>query len=398
MYLNAYLRGTYNSIALSCLTFEPPSSHDEVNQYTQNPLLILMCPCREYDCPFALLYTTESEASGDSKSTFRLQGSIGEFTNNSTIPDVLKLNETGGDRLIRNLSSAVTTEDPVLLTTDDGLPDSWSMAARKRGWGDACTEAVVLPLQSNRYHKVRALLVLGVSTRSHYDAAYKNWNEELRRTIGSTIHSLRRKEIAALELAQREKKANTISRKYSHLVKVMELSDVGIFSCDTEGALLEANESWYRLSCVPRQNESVTAFEWLESVYDEDREMVMSHWHSMLKGKPVTVCQVRVRNSYQKLTFFQYQMRWKHPDRPEGRWILAVCLPVMDEHGKIISIGKLFRVTLRSRTRLTLSQLGAQLTLMLKRGWRKMLSKPCRPLNEQVPASKDFFALLQALQ
>jgi hypothetical protein len=37
-------------------------------------------------------------------------------------------------------------------------------------------------------------------------------------------------------------------------------------------------------------------------------------------------------------------MRWKHPDRPGGRWILAVCLPVMDEHGNIISICKLFEV------------------------------------------------------
>ncbi|KAG9943177.1 putative histidine kinase HHK19p, partial [Aureobasidium melanogenum] len=101
----------------------------------------------------------------------------------------------------------------------------------------------------------------------------------------------------------------------------MELSDVGIFSCDRNGNLLEANESWYRLSTVPKQNEPVPAFSWLESVYDEDKDLVMSNWHSMLQGKPVT-----------------YQMRWKHPDRSEGRWILAVCLPVMDEHGKIISI------------------------------------------------------------
>lgn len=31
-------------------------------------------------------------------------------------------------------------------------------------------------------------------------------------------------------------------------------------------------------------------------------------------------------------------MRWKNPDRPEGRWVLAVCLPVVDDEGKIISI------------------------------------------------------------
>jgi PAS domain-containing protein len=213
---------------------------------------------------------------------------------NSVIPNVLNLNGTSKDRLTQLLSSAVTTEDPVLLTTDDGLPDSWSNAARKRGWGDACTEAVVLPLQSTRYHKVRALLILGVSTRSNYDAAYKTWSEELRRTIGSTIHSLRRKEIAALELAQREKKVNTISLKYSHLVKVMELSDVGIFSCDSKGHLIEANESWYRLSSFPRQDELVPAFQWLESVHDEDKELVMSHWNSMLQGKPVTVRQAQL--------------------------------------------------------------------------------------------------------
>ncbi|KAH0025304.1 putative histidine kinase HHK19p, partial [Aureobasidium melanogenum] len=277
---------------------------------------------REHDCPFALLYAPEFDARGDDELIFQLRGSIGDFGNNSVVAHVLNLNGTSSDRLNKNLSSALTTEDPVLLTTEDGsLPESWSKAAKTRGWEEACTEAVVLPLQSNRYHKVRALLVLGVSTRTNYDAVYKSWNEELRRLIGSTIHYLRRKEIAAQEIAQREKTANTLSRQYSHLVKVMELSDVGIFSCDRNGNLLEANESWYRLSTVPRQNEPVPAFSWLESVYDEDKDLVMSHWHSMLQGKPVT-----------------YQMRWKHPDRPEGRWILAVCLPVMDENGKIVSI------------------------------------------------------------
>lgn len=260
----------------------------------RDPLLTVLCRSREHDCPFALLYAPESEVSGDGELVFQLRGSVGDFANNSVVANVLNLNGTDQDRLTQTLSSAVTTQDPVLLTANNGLPDSWSEAARTRGWGDACTEAVVIPLQSTRYHRVRALLILGVSTRSNYDPAYKSWNEELRRIIGSTIHSLRRKEIAALELAQREKKANTISRKYSHLVKVMELSDVGIFSCDKEGNLLEANESWYRLSSFPRQTESVPAFHWLESVYDDDRELVMNGFNSMLQGKSVTVRQVRV--------------------------------------------------------------------------------------------------------
>ncbi|KAI5198167.1 hypothetical protein E4T39_06893 [Aureobasidium subglaciale] len=277
---------------------------------------------REHDCPFALIYAPESSASGDDELVFRLKGSVGDFEKNSVVANVLNLNGTSKDRLNQSLSLAVTLEEPVLLTTQDGsLPGSWSKAAHTRGWEDDCTEALVLPLQSNRYHKVRALLILGVATRSTYDAAYKTWIEEMRRTIGNSIHSLRKKEIAALELAQREKKANNISREYNHLVKVMELSDVGIFSCDRDGNLLQANESWHRLSSFPRQDGPVPAFAWLESVHDEDKDLVMSNWNSMLQGKPVT-----------------YQMRWKHPNRPDGRWILAVCLPVMDDHGNIASI------------------------------------------------------------
>jgi len=252
--------------------------------------LILSYRSREHDCPFALLYAREAEASDDGDSVFQLRGSVGDFTNASRVTNVLNLNKTSKDSLTQSLSSAVITEDPVLLTTDEGtLPDSWSQAARTRSWEDTCTEAVVLPLQSTRYHKVRALLILGISTRTNYDTAYKNWTEELRRTIGSSIHSLRRKEIAAFELAQREKKAKTISAKYSHLVKVMELSDVGIFSCDKEGNLLEANDSWYRLSLVPRPSASVPAFQWLEYVHDDDKELVMNGFNSMLLGKPVTV-------------------------------------------------------------------------------------------------------------
>jgi hypothetical protein len=91
-------------------------------------------------------------------------------------------------------------------------------------------------------------------------------------------------------------------------------------------------------------------------------------------------------------------MRWKHPDRPEGRWILAVCLPVMDEHGNIVSVGKIDRVVLRGQARLTLSQLVAQPTSMLKRGLRKMLFKHCKPWSERVPVSNAFFVSLPALQ
>jgi hypothetical protein len=88
------------------------------------------------------------------------------------MPKSFNLNDTNKDQLIQNLNLALASEEPVLIKTDDGsLPETWSNAARTRGWKDACLEAVVIPIQANRYHEVRGLLILGVATRSVYDAA-----------------------------------------------------------------------------------------------------------------------------------------------------------------------------------------------------------------------------------
>jgi PAS domain-containing protein len=206
------------------------------------------------------------------------------------MPKSFNLNDTNKDQLIQNLNLALASEEPVLIKTDDGsLPETWSNAARTRGWKDACLEAVVIPIQANRYHEVRGLLILGVATRSVYDAAYRSWIEDIRRMIGHSLNSVRRREVAAMQLAKREREAKDVSLQYRRLVKVMELSDVGVFECDREGNLLQANESWHRLSSFPRQQMPAPAFSWLEFVHDDDKSMVMSNWSKMLHGESVTV-------------------------------------------------------------------------------------------------------------
>lgn len=221
---------------------------------------------------------------------FHLQGSIGDFEKNS-LPTSLDFTRTSNDQLVQTLHSALALEKSVLLKTEDNsLPKAWSDAAKARGWKDACTEAIIMPLQSNRYQRVRGLLVLGLATRISYDAAHTHWIEEIRRSIGDSLNLIRRKEVAAKEIAKREKEVTYMSLQYRRLVKVMELSDVGIFECDCDGNLLQANESWHRLSSFPRQPTPTPAFDWLEAVYEEDKPLVMSNWHSMIQGNAVTVC------------------------------------------------------------------------------------------------------------
>lgn len=245
---------------------------------------------RGHDCPFAILYAPNSILEDDDEPVFQLRGTLGEFPDLSSLPETLNLNGTDDNGLAEKFRLAMDSAEPVFLKLDDcTLPELWSTASCARGWNDACSEAVILPIQSNKFHKVRALLVLGLSTRVPYSVSCASWIDEIRRTIGNTLNSIRRREAAARELAKKEREAHEMSFQYRRLVKMMELSDVGIFECDCEGNLLQANDSWHRLASFPQKKLPTPAFSWLENVHELDKELVMSNWHNMLAGKSVTV-------------------------------------------------------------------------------------------------------------
>lgn len=280
--------------------------------------------------PFAILFTSrapansEQAAKAESCQTYQLRGSAGTFDH--PLPETL-YPDSAIEPLNRFVREAIVSKEPVLLKVTDGsLPKEMSQASLDRGFGDPCSTAVIVPIRSYASLKVRGFLIIGLSTRRPWNAAYKSWIMEISRTIGeSATNSImseegaRKEQEAAENLAMREQEASNISGRFQRLMKIMEKSDVGVFECSVDGRLSWANSAWYSLSGYPEDAPS-EEFSWMDYVYEEDGDLVMSNWKLMSQGASVT-----------------YPLRWKRPGGG-GHWVLAMCLPVLDDNGVVTSI------------------------------------------------------------
>ena len=306
---------------------------------------------RHHDFPFALLYATDTgieleesyttSTEVDQTPVFHLQGSVGDF--GQSISATLDL--TSGDKpLSQLLRKATSSEQPLVLRVEDQLfPGAWNHAASRRGHGDPLKAAVAVSVRSSRYQNVRGLLIMGLNTRRPYDESYQAWILELNNLLRDKLTSIvlyeeeaknkaegdrrfqARQALLFKELSVREREAWLATGQVQRMLKVMEMADVGIWECGLNGELTLANEAWYHQSGHPRGADGAEKFSWLDRVHDEDREIAVNGWKRLIALEPIS-----------------YEMRWKgaNIDDPaaEENWILAVCVPVTDDKGELISI------------------------------------------------------------
>lgn len=152
---------------------------------------------------------------------------------------------------------------------------------------------------------------------------------ERRQPTSCTIANRLKKQSAIEETTRRLSHSCHIDLKLENMQKMMEMSDVGVFEYHPNGTLIQANESWYKLSRHPREAETHKDFSFMDLVFPADVPLVMAQWNKLSQGFPVT-----------------FEMRWKAPipegagDDEEGsRWVLSACVPVMDDEGSLVSIG-----------------------------------------------------------
>lgn len=72
------------------------------------------------------------------------------------------------------------------------------------------------------------------------------------------------------------------------LMRMMEMSDVGVFEYSPEGTLLRANDSWFKLSRHPGMAHMSLDFSFMDLVYPDDAAIVVSQWNKLVQNEPVT--------------------------------------------------------------------------------------------------------------
>jgi len=153
------------------------------------------------DVPFAFVYLLE-----DDRKRARLAGSAGVGERNTTSPLSMALNDKSEDlwSFSEVLSSQGIQVVENLFERIQNVPSG--------PWAEPPRQAVVLPIRSNIAHQVTGFLVLGISARLQFDAAYRDFYALVNSQIAIAIANARayeeeRKRAEALAEIDRAKTA-----------------------------------------------------------------------------------------------------------------------------------------------------------------------------------------------
>ena len=235
---------------------------------------------------------------------------------------------------------ALTTERPVLLDTQNGRLDPQLLEdVECRGFPEKPRAAVVCPIHPTDGDSVLGFLVMGINPRRPYDDDYSLFVQLLSRQLATSMASVvlfeeeikrgqKAAKIAALDrielseqLAARTKEAVESDIKFTRMA---ELAPVGMVIADSSGQIVFTNETFHALSKHPRESNKN---EWIDSVRDEDQEMVRKQWEKVVNEKIAMSAEFR----------FRAQVQDSH-GQPGDTWVLASAHPETDENGRLQGI------------------------------------------------------------
>ncbi|KAF2858076.1 hypothetical protein K470DRAFT_260147 [Piedraia hortae CBS 480.64] len=317
----------------------------------------------EYDSPFVLLYSVTDEADSDSGSMYSgslvgarqclLEGSLGVPEGHQAAPLQIDLmNGTEGFGLV--FREALKSDRAIVLEAGSPeVPASLLDGIKCRGFGDPVRYVVACPIHPTTGEAILGFLVLGVNPRRPYDDDYALFVQLLRRQLATSLASVvlfeeeirrgqRAAQLAALErielskqLDQRTKEAMESEDKFTRMA---ELAPVGMCIVNSSGSITFANDMWYDISGVAR-SKVYTADMWIESVKDDDRELVRRLWKELVENRaPVS-------------KEFRFSAQWTDASGVSGdTWALFSAFPETYEDGTLKSaFGSLTNITLQKR-------------------------------------------------
>ncbi|KAF7869843.1 hypothetical protein EAF04_004627 [Stromatinia cepivora] len=314
----------------------------------------------EHDFPFVLLYSVlddvENDAtssrgsiSSDSSTSIKsviLEGSLGVPEGHISAQSRLDLKRHLGG-YVPALREAMKTRQPTLLSLSSSmLPVDLTRGYNWRGCGEPSREAVVLPLRPTNAESTLGFLVVGVNPRRPYDADYESFVKILNRQLANSLASVtlfqdeirRGTNAAESAAAERIKLFEELAFQKSRLQRIAEVSPVGMFSVDSDGILLEANDRYYEITNLPR--DTAAKMSWMDTIAPSSIPTMMKGWEKLtIRNQPWSGELQLVKPWYDPVTGDEFD-----------NWILASYQHEFSLDGSIKSImGYCTDITLQKR-------------------------------------------------
>jgi PAS domain-containing protein len=295
------------------------------------------------DLPLVLLYSVADEGdsstgSGESR-IFCLEGALGIPDGGHQLAPVrldLFRDQAG---LAPYFKSAIRLGRPLLIAIADIEPSSLE-SLQWRGFGDACTHAVICPIRPTKDENVMGLLMIGLNPRRPYDFEYNEFisilSQKLATTLASSVlfeEEVRRGRNAAQQaafdqaklfelLAIRTKEADESTRRFQIF---SEAVPTGLCFSRPDGTISYANDVWYKLTSFVKGKDVITIDNISNCVFDDDRSFAMDQQRKVLSTGETISYELRLKD-----------LSTGSPD--VSKWILCTSSAERDSKGSIEAV------------------------------------------------------------
>lgn len=305
----------------------------------------------EHDVPFALIYSVKDESESESSSLHSgsfthppqlvLEGSLGVPSGHPVDITSIDLRQSDEGFAPYMRQSMTSGGAPITLSLDDGtLPHHLIEGIEWRGFGDPCRTLVVLPVvPTTAGESVVGFIVIGTNPRRPYDDDYKLFVHLLSRQLATSMASVvlfeeeikRGQRAARLAALDRQELSDQLYLRTQEAVeseyrftRMAEFAPVGMFIADSTGKITYCNDMWWQISRHSRSEETVDA--WMNSVRDEDRQILQSSWNRLVEEKTTISLE------------FRFKCSQRDGENTIDTWVLMSAFPEKTHDGELKSI------------------------------------------------------------
>ena len=321
---------------------ETPSVISDISQLWAHIVSVL--GTNEHDFPLGFIYSKSKFGR-----SYLLEGIFGRDTESGILPLTLNL-DSDGSELEPVFGQAERALNPIRIREGAGLPVSLIDSCSSRSFGDRCTEALICPLRKGSDNELMGIMVIGLHTRKSFDLEDELFLQNISRAVSDLAFRVYTKvqgeqlvkeaelqnfkhETLIRALTTSNSEFSYTSSKLQRILHIVEKLDVGIYEFDPTGKLLQANESYFKLSGHPREGDAPGG-SWLDCMYDEDIPQAHRNWATMLAGDAINF-EIRFKK---RRTPSEDERIDDGSDEP-FIWVMAAVTPVIDPvTGQVTSI------------------------------------------------------------
>lgn len=276
----------------------------------------------ERDIPLAVIYSLESDMHDEAPTPIiHLQATLGVVEGH---PLALKRADLiqGSETILPLLRKTFSANSPTVFQRDDGsLPGSLLQEIEWRGFGEPSNTLAVLPLTAGE--EILGFLLMGLNPRRPYDEDYAGFVQLLNRQLSTSLASA-----ALMEQARRKQAelSKDLAEGESRFKTLTELNAGGLFLISPRGEVLYANDTWYSMTGLSRDEHSEMAF--MGIIMEDDRPYVEQEWYNLSELRLKRTFEVRLTHKW----LHKESGTWKY------KWILASCGHDENEDGSLKSV------------------------------------------------------------